>query len=122
MVKKLKEGYSINNIRAFGVVDDDVMLYNGHYPEGNYKHIKLPKDCAFGNITKLIDIVQDYVDVYIPWVIEEFEEVHFNRIESKLTLGWTDGEDEWHELSFNMYNYPTLVRPDQLGQYGIEIK
>lgn len=122
MVRKLNEGYNITSFRFFGVLNDDVMIYNGNYPEGNYQHIKLPKDMPFGNITKLIDIVQDEVDVYIPLIIEEFDDVHFNRIESKLELSWVDGEGEDHTLSFNIYNYPTLATLEDLRKYGIELK
>lgn len=123
MVRRImKENYDVTEYIRFGVLNDDVTIYNGYYPDSKYKHIRLPKNAAFGNISMLVETLRDYTDIDIPNIVEDFDDVDFNKITSTLELGWMGTDNVYHTISFQIYNYPTMATEKDLRKYGIELK
>lgn len=125
MVRKInvKENLmSIPMIPEFGVLHDEITFSTGYYPDNTYVKKQLRKNSSFTNFFEFLTACTEICNYEVPFSIEEFDTVKFERVPSRLTLGWTDDNNIYHCLYAILYVKPSPMTKADLDKFGIKLK
>lgn len=125
MIRKinLKEDFmSIPMIPEFGVLHDEITLSTGRYPDTKYIKKQLPKNSSFTNFIEFLNACTEICDYEVPFSIKEFDTIEFERIPSRLILGWVDDDNIYHYLYAILYIKPSPMTEEDLDKFGIVLK
>lgn len=124
MVRKinLEESMSISNVPEFGVLYDEFTYSTGFYPDSIYKQKKLPSNSSFTNFFEFLNACSRVCNYKVPSSTEHFTTIEFDKLTSKLTLGWKDDDGVWHNLYAILYLKPSPLTTQDLDKFEIELK
>lgn len=124
MVRKvtLKESTLVSNVPEFGVLYDEFTYSTGFYPDSTYKQKKLPSDSSFTNFFEFLNACTKVCNYKVPFNTENFTIIEFDKLTSKITLGWNDDDGIWHNLYAILYLKPSPLTYEDLDKFNIELK